>query len=327
MTDDIESRLAAAHREARRSVWIFRFLVFLFFLLIALIIFGLYWDRREVIGSLQPHGQFLEGLIANGLSVILSVLLITPLTFYFINYRREKELKPIRIYFIDNLASSIERLADDHIRFLGLHYIGIELLLSITTVDALGSLMEDASINLGAITEKLQNLDTPLPKRSRTAEEKSTISENLILKAELIKNLAQRHYEGIYKDVQDIENILVFSVQQFPIDGINSLHQIRTVLMKYRENLKFLIDVLEGIKDPGVILRAKYTALNFNDLIENLNIICRTCSIDESRLSFNSAAELAKPIQLIKQRNFSEKLVDLFEQVRKIDEERESRKK
>jgi hypothetical protein len=123
MPDEVrKERSTAIQSDRGRSSKVLKGLFIAFILLIFAVIAGVYWDWPKIPESMEQHGQLLESLIANGISVILSVILITPLTVYFINDRREKRLVPVRENFIESLSAALERIATAHLHYLSFHY-------------------------------------------------------------------------------------------------------------------------------------------------------------------------------------------------------------
>jgi len=94
--------------------------------LVAAIVFGLRFTSSAFSDSLlKPGGGLLDGLIANGISVVVSTILIAPLTAYFVNMRREHQLIPVRRGFVLSIAGSVDRLARQYILSYEMYLLSI----------------------------------------------------------------------------------------------------------------------------------------------------------------------------------------------------------
>lgn len=86
----------------------------IFLVLMGALVIGLIFTSSAFSTSLRkPGGGLLDGLIANGISVIVSTILIAPLTAYFVTVRREQQLVPVRKYISQSSGSIVSLVLAD----------------------------------------------------------------------------------------------------------------------------------------------------------------------------------------------------------------------
>jgi hypothetical protein len=100
-----------------------------FSLVVVAVVWGLIYTSAHFSESLfKPGGGLLDGLIANGVSVIISTILITPLTAYFVLLRREQQLVPVRKSFVSSIANAIDGVAISFIHHFHLYGLSVKAL-------------------------------------------------------------------------------------------------------------------------------------------------------------------------------------------------------
>lgn len=292
------------------------FLVFaaVFVALIGAIIVGMIFTSSAFPQSLRtPGGGLLDGLIANGISVVVSTILIAPLTAYFVNFRREQQLVPVRKSFVLSIASGIDRIATSHIHHFGLFGMAVLQLRDGMAVSTLKK-------GLDSIKEFADRTHARLTGAAHTPLETDSILSNAIRDAELLAKMISDLYDVAYRETAVLENTLTFALPLFPVEVVTDLHDIRQTLMDYRGNLQDMLAVLRGADDPCIAARAKFSVLDFRKLIEKVRIIAKSSSVDNEMEYMRNAAEFAE-IDVLghTQQKIAQELVSVFEEARKYD--------
>ncbi len=314
MADTVqEKRLVAIHSDSRGSSGALKLLVGAFTILVLGVILGIFWDWSTISASMGPHGQLLEGLIANGISVVLSVVLIAPLTAYFIDSRRERRLVPIREGFLEGLGAAIERVATAQLHYLSFHYLQVQGLQATIAIDMMEAVTKKVTESLAETTAKIEHATPP------ELGNRESIVSKLISKTTLIQTTTQRHYDIMYRETQDIENTLTFAMPQFPVEAVNHLHRIRLILMEYRERLRAMLAVLNGVTDPVTLGQAGMSVLDFRDLLKAFESVRRVCALDDKPINLPWAIRLAEPGAVYQQGQFAKALLDMFNEAREAD--------
>lgn len=89
--------------------------VILIALLGAFLLFGFVVAWPEVTDGMFGEGKgFLLNLLSEGSGIVVSTIVIAPLTAYFVERRRQRELAPARAMFVKNLAKRLLYLAETH---------------------------------------------------------------------------------------------------------------------------------------------------------------------------------------------------------------------
>jgi hypothetical protein len=243
----------------------------------------------------------------------LSVALITPLTVYFLDYQREKRLVPVRESFIDSLSTSIESIATAHLHYVSLHYLEIQGLQATLAVDMMAAVTTKANEFFETTIARIAHAPAP------EFEDKESIVYKLFEKTKSMAKLTERQYDVMYRETQDIENTLTFAMPQFPVEAVIYLHRIIGILMEYREGLRAMIAVLNGVSDPTTVAKARFSVLNFRDLLAAFASVRQVCRIGDRPISLRWATEMAAPTAMHQQSTFAGQLVDLFQQARDAD--------
>jgi hypothetical protein len=292
------------------------FLVFaiIFVALVSAVIAGLIFTSRAFPQSLgTPGGGLLDGLIANGISVIVSTILIAPLTAYFVNMRREQQLVPVRKSFVLSIASGIDRIAMSHIHHFALFGFAVLALRDGMAVNTLKQGMD-------LMKEIAEQLHTSFTGAAHTPFTDSSILSKAVHDAQLLAGMVEDFYDVAYRETAVLENTLTFALPLFPVDVITDLHDIRQILMDYRGNLQDMLAVVGGADDPRIAARAKYSVLDFRKLIDKVGIVAKSAAVNNEADYMSNAAEFVKLDVLgHTQQKIAEELVLVFEEARKYD--------
>ena len=300
---------------------IFFVLAGIFVTLIVAIVFGLLYTSRAFPTTLRPGGGLLDGLIANGISVVVSVILISPLTAYFISRRREQQLAPVQKSFVETMASEIDRLAAFYIHQAPLYGNAILALETSLSVNTLSSALEAFNLSLRASTDRVAHV---IPTAQQALATDSVPAQDSVLtkamkEAALIREMTADLYETFYKETISLENTVSFSMPLFPVEMVTNLHDIRKTLIEYRGSLQDMLSVLSGAKDPRITAMAKQSALDFGLLIHKVQTLATASGVAGDISDRMTSATAMDGIGVRYQRDIAGKLVEIFVQARDYD--------
>jgi hypothetical protein len=296
----------------------------IFLALIVAVIYGLIYTSGKFSESLyKPGGELLDGLIAGGISVIISTILITPLTAYFVALRREQQLVPVRRNFVHGIANSIDELAVSFIHHIHLYGFSVMALRDSMAGNTIKLSLETFNKKLERMRSRLSrekgSQDGEMEKANQGVEtQEDSILAVAITEAKLVREQARDFNDQVYREARDLDNTVMFAMPLFPVEALNDLYAIRQTLIDYRESVKDMLAVMEGETDPRAIARAKFSALDFEALRDKITIIAKSSMADELA-NMPNVARLLEVMQVYDQTKISSMLVDIFVDARRYD--------
>jgi len=81
--------------------------------IIVLLVVGLVFAWPSVYAGITTGDRsFLLALLAEGIAILISALVIAPLTEYYVSQRRHLQLQPVRHQLLTDIAAKLERICD-----------------------------------------------------------------------------------------------------------------------------------------------------------------------------------------------------------------------
>ena len=291
-------------------------------LLGASIIVGLVFTSTAFHNSLyQPGGGLLDGLIANGISVLLSTILIAPLTAYFVNRRREQQMAAVRRGLTLSIAGEINQISEAFLHFFAIFGHAVMAFEQSGQGNTLAHAIE-------SLNETLLRINTKqLARMGETLENASTLStvhssfKKTLDDAKIIRSMVKELHEMLYREASTLENTLMFAIPVFPVLTIDNLRAIREDIVTYRGSLLLVLRVMAGDLEPGTVARAKNSYLDFDKLLQRVRQIAKTVDVTDAEEKMLSVSALAKAFSWSAQRKLSERLIEVVEDSMKYNSE------
>lgn len=293
----------------------------LFASLFALVCFGLYFTSSQFDVSLKPRGGLLDGLIANGISVIVSVILISPLTAYFVSMRRDQQLQSVRANFLQAFEREIGNLKHAYINHVALYNVSALTFQMITgdriQLHAYKGMNERLQVMLNRVIHKIDSIDKCEPSGSDDQDRDATLKD-ILNDTEILRNLIIDIYERFMRETTMLDNTLLFSAPFFPERCAVLLYETRQDIIEYRYNLRSLLNVVSGSSDPGDEIAGKHAYLDFHKLETRLNevghIVRASITITRPTDDLETITPLSRQNQIVA----STRIIDAFVKVRKF---------
>ncbi len=88
-----------------------------FFLFLVILVYGFYMAWPSIVEGMgaSSHFSFLQNLLAGGVGSLLTIVVVTPLTAYFTEKRRDRELSPVRKQFYREIGRRVAALSDQYL--------------------------------------------------------------------------------------------------------------------------------------------------------------------------------------------------------------------
>jgi hypothetical protein len=241
---------------------------------------------RQARGSLfEP--SLTESLLANALSIIVSAMIIAPVSALFLKQVQERRLRPVRAEFISTMRMTIDEISNTQRRFqIDFDPPALTLSMTVSTKTIFDGF---ASLNR-SLFRRRPEITGPEPPEEPTdmeVEARKLREENIVMLTDLI----DRHCEDMFQVTSSLETTLVFCTPLFDANAILHLSTIRTRTLEYRNRLRDLRALLRSPLDKALVLRGGEAVLNVRSLINELIEICQidphltTPPPDESVLS------------------------------------------
>jgi hypothetical protein len=231
-------------------------------LLVGLTIVGAVVTSR-VESLLKPGGSFSDGLITSVFGVVISTILIAPLTAFFVNLRREHQLAPVKREYLRSIKVGVESLAARHVRFLDI--FGTVAMGFDTGVSS--ALLMKAFASLSASLDK--SFSSAPKHRAQFAEAEALRNEG----ASILHDLTASHCEEIYREITHLDNTLMFCIPLFPPEAVAILSAVREHTLEFRNHLNDLRYLLSGHSDPVALAGARQGVLDIGKIWSELQAI------------------------------------------------------
>lgn len=212
-------------------------------LLIALFL-GVWWGWDQIYeGTTSRSGDlgFTQNLISEGLGVLVSTIIIAPLTAYFVEKKRQSELVSVRATFWQTFASRLENLANKHLFALAGIALTTTTLQTLTTTNKLKGLVERLS---------LSGLSLPRSDQGQTI----SIDPDISNAAQQVGS-AIRQGREVRADIEAIERLIEVNLSILTPKDItnlnNMLHRLHTVLHGYWELEQYVVGAGDPERESG----------------------------------------------------------------------------
>jgi hypothetical protein len=162
--------------------------------------------------STDTEGSFIDGLIANGLSVIVSTLFIVPLTTTLSDIIRERRIAPVRRSFVNSIGTEIDRLAHFYLVHFSTFAMGLRLLGMAIETEALSTGMKNLTDSL---SNRFEVLKHEISSESAKARPDAPILRKAIETSKLLSTAVKSMYDVLYRESALLENTLTFAMPLF----------------------------------------------------------------------------------------------------------------
>jgi hypothetical protein len=221
-------------------------------------------------GSLFGESM-MQGLLANALSIIVSAMVMAPITAYFLKEVQERRLRPVRAEFVSTMRMTIDEISNTQRRFqIDFDPPALTLSMTVSTKTIIDGF---ASLNR-SLHRRHPETARPEPAEAPTdmeVEAQRLRQENIAMLTDLI----DRHCEDMFQVTSSLETTLVFCTPVFDANAILHLSIIRTRTLEYRNRLRDLRALLRAPLDNALILRGGEAVLDVRSLINELIEICQ----------------------------------------------------
>jgi len=245
-----------------------------------------------------PNLDFLDGLVTTGVGVILSTVLIAPLSALFVEVRRQHDLEPVRQSLARGAWLTLEQIYRRHVNFLS----SLGRLASITKVglDALSIQQVLEKIREDFTHLKLVSLGAPPSAKTETA---TRLFEEMVEQARPMADVCSSYCRSMDRDIQQFDNALLFSLPVFAARSVSHLSEIREQIIGFRTSLAALENVTRGVLGGANPLRPEQTDLSNVPLANNAILDFRKIAghLDQlgGTVSLGSDTQLANAISLL----------------------------
>jgi hypothetical protein len=305
-------------RDILRASKLFLSLFVLFALIAVLVLAGIGYTAPEFRTILlKRDGNLLDGLLANGVSIIISTILITPLTAYFVELRRERRLGPARASIVRAIAEAVNRLARNELSYQ--RWLGQWLSILSTSVEGTGLrvMMERLAVSLQVRNRKWLGQPNPGPE-TKTSE--NEILVGLLRDCKDLLAMSDRHYDVLYKETDNVDRSLTLCMLVVPPAAVSELHEIQKHLFDYKNSLLALLGVLRGSTDIETLHTAKSTKIDFRFLMDRISALAAYCpGLNLSPAELSVVSLLTDKDGPYEMQRFAEQFVELIEQARRYD--------
>jgi hypothetical protein len=282
-------------------------------LLLIAVIIG-FWRGMHATHPQTPT-EVVADLSMNGLSILVSTILLAPLTAFFVDASREARLKPTKAALFNAIARQFDQIAQRHLHFSAMLSLQMNVLSSGLQIQAIDDAMDRFGRAAARIAADLNHAPVdPQP------DDRPTLTAVAIQQSEGIRKSALEHADAIFRDLEQIDNALLFCIPVFDPASITTLSNLRETVVKFRAAMLDFRSVLHGNPDPSTAIRARMAVLDFQSIDRNLRMVAK--EIGEPYPAAGLGDDIARMVEIgvAKPAKFIEDIVDILELVRAQDQ-------
>lgn len=287
-------------------------------LLVIILFYGIWLDAPKLITSAtSPGGPILENGIVGLVTVILSIVFVAPLTAYFVEFLRERQLAPVRAALFNSAALQLKVAHDSHVNFL----VPFLLMASHAATSLQLDIIKDTTTRFAEFGE---SVSARLSKRG-TANPVSTPNAFPILVATAagltqLKSWALEHSRQMRLRLVHLDRTIGFMIPLFPEQAVVHLSGLRGEVMRYIVAVEELVELCGGTVpivgdqfDPVRTNAAANAYLNAREIGEYMAKAADSCSPSTRSLVDLSALQAVRDDEIwLKEREFAQGVVDVM---------------